>query len=261
MNTIRRSMGWLLASNDHIYLIADFRQEAYLLEVCGRYWALLECVHTRGNSDRCGHDSPGTGVVWLRARGLPSSSKVGGKTTAARSTWCAARPRSTIAQARSETLGPCQFGPAQQQGAIDLHYPTCRMLSDHYVTNRDMLLVRKVNTLANSFLVDLQDNEQPLLAWVAFGTPAVAGLFPDLLGRRVACRPVLHTGSPTIQDRTQEFPQKLALGTVKRTEQAHVILERLQTKSSTRRQTILSLATHHIAGVQHGFDRPSWRRK
>ena len=232
--------GMAPVSNDHIYLIAD-GQEAYLLEVCGRFWGLLECVHTRVVTDAAmirqdwrrlapglAHDVIEHG--WWRDDG----SKIDFVRCLTEND-----NRSKNAQKR---WGRASLALAQQQGAIDLHYLR-RMLADHYAANRDLLSGGKTNTLANSFLVDLPDNDQPILAWVAYGMPAVAVYFPICLAGELPA--AFHAGPPTIQERTQEL-QRLALGKEKDRSRLTLALERLQTKFDQEADDFVVKA-HHIA--------------
>lgn len=194
--------------SDHIYLIAD-SDEAFVLETCGRYWASLECGHSRVVTDAAmirqdwQRLSPGLAshVIdqgWWQDDGskIDLVRCVGENTESARN-----------AQKR---WGRASLILTQQHGAIDLHFLR-RTLADHYHVSRDLLPAAKTTSLASSFLVDLQRSELPVLVWLAFGTPKTAVYFPICLAGELPA--AFGAGLPmatTIEDRTHElltFPQ------------------------------------------------------
>lgn len=213
--------------NDHIYLIADSK-EAFVLETCGRYWALLECGHTRAVT--------GAAMIsqdWRRlAPGLASYvieqgwwRDDGSKIDVAR---CLGKSTESSKNALKR-WGHASLALSQQQGAVDLHFLR-RMLADHYAGSRDLLPAAKTLVLASSFLVDLNRTEQPILAWFAFGTPKTAVYFPiSLAGDLPAAFGAGVPMATTIEDRTQEL-LKLAQGKDKDRDKLTLALEHLQTK-------------------------------
>ncbi len=167
------------SSEGNIFLVAD-PQESFLLETCGRHWALLECGQTRVVTDAAMIRQD-----WSRlAPGLASDliekgqwEDDGSKLDFARCLGGTQGNRTLRAQRR---WGRASLAMAQQHGAIDLHFLR-RMLADHYTANRNLLQPAKETRLASTFLVDLQSKDTPLLAWHAFGKPKVALYFPICL--------------------------------------------------------------------------------
>jgi hypothetical protein len=208
---------------DHIYLIAD-AQEAFVLETCGRHWALLECGHTRVVTDAAmirqdwRRLAPGLFDFVLERGWWPDD---GSKIDFVR---CLAEGNE-LAGAAQKRWGRASLALAQQQGAIDLHFLR-HMLGDHYTASRDLLAGSQV--LSTSFLVNLHQAETPTIAWIAFGTPKVAVHFPIcLIGDLPAAFGEGTPTAPTIQQRTQELV-KLTQG--KDRNKLALALERLQTK-------------------------------
>jgi len=226
------------SSGDNIFLIADCA-EAYVLEACGRYWALLECGHSRAVTD--------VAMIrqdWRRlAPGLADSiiekgwwQDDGSKIDFVRSVGETSE-RSRNAQKR---WGRASLALSQQQGAIDPHFLR-RMLADHYSSNRELLFGPKSTALASSFLVDLNKAEQPIVAWIAFGSPTVALHFPIcLVGELPAA---FGDGSLSIQQRTQEL-EKLAHS--KDLAKVELTIERLQMRFDQDAEDFL-LKTHRHA--------------
>ena len=230
--------------NDHIFLITD-PHEAFVLEASGRYWALVECSHTRVVTDVAmirqdwrklapgladfvieqgwGHDD-GSKIDFVRSLGTTSE-------------------QSNHAQKR---WGRASLALAQQQGAIDLHYLR-HMLSEHYFENRDILPSHKTSMLASSFLVDLPKSDRPMLAWFAFGPPKVSLYFPlCLLGELPTAFADGISTEPSIQQRTLEL-LKFAQG--KDRSKLPSVLERLQTRFDQDADDFLARASEH---AHHG---------
>ena len=229
------------AAPTFLYLIADC-DEAYVIESCGRYWALLECGHTRVVTDAAmirqdwRRLAPGLAdFVIDKGWAQDDGSKIDFAGCLAVSS-----ERSRNAQKR---WGRASLALTQQQGAIDLHFLR-RLLADHYATNRELVHGGKAVCLANSFLVDLHKNDQPIIAWTAFGPPSVAVHFPICMaGELPAAFGAELPAAPTIQQCTCEM-LKLTHGKdrVKLTQ----VLERLQTKFDQDADDFL-VKTHQTA--------------
>jgi len=212
---------------DHIFLIAD-REEAYVVEATGRFWALLECRHTRAVTETAmirqdwRRLAPGLADHVIRQGWWPDD---GSKVDFVRCLGENSEPNKS-AQRR---WGRASLALAQQQGAIDLHFLR-RMLAEHYENNLDLLPADTATALTNSFLVDLHKAEQPIVAWVAFGAPRVALYFPIcMMGDVPAAFRGGHPESPTIEQRTREL-EKLGPGKPKDRNKLTMTLEKLQVR-------------------------------
>lgn len=248
-----------LLPRDHIFLIAD-RNEAYVLETAGRYWALLECHHTRVVTD----------VAMIRqdwrklAPGLAEQviqqgwwANDGSKIDFVR----CLNEDSARAKAAQRRWGRASLALAQQQGAIDTHFLR-HMLAGHYEQMADTMPNATPPALVSSFLVDLHKSDQPLLAWVAFGSPNVAIYFPLCLVGDLP--PVFgggHPEAPTLEQHTHEL-EKLARGKTKDRQKLTYALEKLQTrfdqdaeeflfKTLDRKQTSVAQIAHLATEMMH----------
>ena len=158
------------------------RSEAFVLETCGRYWALLECGHTRVVTDAAmirqdwRRLAPGLAdCVIEKGWWQDDGSKIDFVRCLSENT--------DAAKNAQKRWGRASLALAQQQGAIDLHYLR-HMLADHYVSNRDLLAK---TTLASSFMIDLK--RSGFLAGSGLGRLRHAAhrrLFPDLPVRRAS---------------------------------------------------------------------------
>ena len=213
--------------NDNIFLIAD-SEEAFVLETCGQYWALMECGHSRVVT--------GAAMIrqdWRRlAPGLATHviaqgwwQDDGSKIDFVR---CLAENTGASRQAQKR-WGRASLTLSQQNGAIDLHFLR-HMMADQYAANRDIVPVDTAPVLASSLLVELQRSEEPVLVWIAFGSPGAAVYFPICLVGEPP--PAFGVGLPmttTIEERTHELA-KLAQGKDKDRDKLTGALERLQTR-------------------------------
>jgi hypothetical protein len=175
---------------DHVLLLADPR-EAYVLEVAGPFWALLECQHVRAVSDvsLIRQDwqrlAPGLAEFVIQKGWWPDD---GTKVDFAGSladpsvnhTWGLRRwSKATLAL-------------AQQNGAID-PYVLRRMLADHFDANvrRSPLAPSPVRPVT-SMIAACADNS-PALAWFAAAVGTAQLFMPLIVGADI---PDLWRGRP-----------------------------------------------------------------
>ncbi len=207
-------------TGDHIYLFAD-KDEAFLLETCGRYWALLECGHSRVVTD--------TAMIrqdWRRlAPGLATHviekgwwQDDGSKIDFVR---CLSE-NTDAARSAQRRWGRASLTVSQQHGAIDLHFLR-HMLADHHSDSRHLFPPSGALDLASGFLVDLHASEGALVAWIAFGDPRAAVYFPVCLAGDL---PTVF-GAGTIEECARQLA-KLATGKERDRERLTQALERLQ---------------------------------
>ena len=225
------------AGNDLIFLVADPR-EAFVLEASGRFWALLECGHSRVVTD--------TAMIrqdWRRlAPGLAQhviehgwwqddGSKIDFVGCLSQ-----ANERSRNAQKR---WGRASLALTQQQGAIDAHFLR-RMMADHYAMNRELYSDPRSTTLACSFMTELPAANQPFVCWVSFGPPKVALHFPVSLAGEV---PLAFCESlPEAASIEEQMRELLKLATGKEADRARLVqmLERLQTRFDQDAEELLA---------------------
>jgi hypothetical protein len=229
--------------SDHIYLIAD-SSEAFVLEACGNYWALLECGHTRVVT--------GAAMIrqdWRRlAPGLAAQviEKGWWQDDGSKIDFIGCLGENTeSARNAQRRWGRASLTMSQQQGAIDLHFLR-HMLGDHFQSNRDLLRSDKASALASSFLADLYRTDMPLVVWLSFGPPQVSLYFPICLAGELpaafGAAPAMMT---TIEDRVQELC-KLAQKKDSDTKLT-LALERLQTKFDQDADELFARSHEYLA--------------
>jgi hypothetical protein len=167
--------GGTRAPADNLFLVAD-RQEAFVVEAAGRYWAILECCQVRAVTDVAlvrqdwQRLSPGLSALaiengWWNGDG--SKLDFAG---------CLDAPMPAHAPARRR-WGRATLALEQQNGAIDGVYLR-RMLLDQHDCNDRVRTHRPPAPLAGSFMAALSEAQEPIVAWSAFGLPRVALYFP-----------------------------------------------------------------------------------
>jgi hypothetical protein len=237
------------ATGDHIFLVAD-AAEAFVLETTGRYWALMECRHTRAVTDAAmirqdwRRLAPGLcdcviARNWCKDDGnkldfVGCLSDAGSQSRNANKRW-----------------GRASLALTQQHGAIDAHFLR-RMLGDHYSANRSLIFPQRGHCLANNFLIELSPGDLPILAWVAFGAPHVAVYFPvPMVGDLPEALQEGGHDHATIEGQTREL---LAFHSGKDHErgQLAIALERLQTRFDMDAEAFLA-RSHELAQQGKSF--------
>jgi secernin len=160
---------------DNLFLVAD-RQEAFVVEAAGRYWAILECRQVRVVTDvALVHQdwhrlSPGLSTLAI-ANGWWDGD--GSKLDFA---GCLDAPAPTKAAAQRR-WGRATLALEQQNGAIDGPFLR-RLLFDLHDNCNVSKAHRTPAPLAGCFMAALAGADEPALAWCAFGLPRVAVYFP-----------------------------------------------------------------------------------
>jgi hypothetical protein len=160
---------------DNLFLIAD-RQEAFVVEAAGRYWAVMECRQVRAVTDVAlirqdwQRLSPGLSTLtidngWWDGDG--SKLDFAGCLDAGVPAHSAARRR----------WGRATLALEHQNGAIDAAFLR-RMLFEHYETSCTARTHRPPADLVSSFTAAMGGADDPVLAWCAFGPPRGAVYFP-----------------------------------------------------------------------------------
>ncbi len=160
---------------DNLFLVAD-RQEAFVVEAAGRYWAIQECRQVRAVTD--------VALVrqdWQRlAPGLSSLAIENGWWNGDGSkldfAGCLDAEAPAHAGARRR-WGQATMALEQQNGAIDGPFLR-RMLLDHHDHSDAAPTHRPPAPLAASCTTALAGPEEPPVVWCAVGLPRAAVYFP-----------------------------------------------------------------------------------
>jgi secernin len=163
------------APADSVFLVAD-RQEAFVVEAAGPFWAIQECRQVRVVTEVAmirqdwQRISPGLSSLaiengWWNGDG--SKLDFAGCLDAQAPSHATARRR----------WGRATLALEQQSGAIDAPFLR-RMLLDHHDASAALRTHRPSTPLASSFLTALAGADEPALAWCALGPPRVALFFP-----------------------------------------------------------------------------------
>jgi hypothetical protein len=166
--------GGTRSPSDNVFLVAD-RQEAFVIEAAGPYWAIQECRQVRAVTDVAllrqdwQRLSPGLSSLaiengWWNGDG--SKLDFAGCLDAHAPSHAAA----------SRRWGRLTLALEQQNGAIDGPFLRRMLLGHHEVSTGR--LHPPSTPVAGSFTTALAGPEEPALAWCALGPPHVAIYFP-----------------------------------------------------------------------------------
>jgi hypothetical protein len=227
------------APADNLFLVAD-RQEAFVVEAAGRYWAIMECRQVRAVTDVAliqqdwQRLSPGLSALTIENGwwdGDGSKLDFAGCLDAQDATHIAARRR----------WGRATLALEQQNGAIDSAFLR-QMLLDHYDGSVAAKTHRPPGALTGSMTATLTGPADPAVAWCAFGPPRAALYFPLWLDGDLPS--AVHGASTEGIDIWQQTQDLLALIEENDADRGRLgeALERLQTTFEQDVEAFLPLA-------------------